>query len=168
MLLRRHKDRWRNEPFFDWTKGEFTISDGDEEIITAQSMEFRPIDEEVHEVARQQILSDAETTLSYRQVQQLVKLNQLGKATGKRDVLEKKLLTFFRRMGNLTKMTRWEMVNIRYNLAGDVEEAPSEDERSEYGYAEDKKIIERWGDETYQRENKKRSTNYKLSATNKT
>jgi len=189
MLLRRRKDRWRVGPFFVETKGGFTTSDDDEKIITAQSMEFRPIemmldekpreftknilerrhanrvyysvhlgkeretlstDEEVHEVARQQILSDAETTLSYRQVQKLVKLNQLGKATGKRDVLEKKLLTFFRRMGNLTTMTKWEMVNIRYNLAGDVEEAPCEDERSEYGYAEDKKIIERWGDETFE------------------
>jgi len=101
-------------------------------------------DQEVHQAARLRILS-CPKELSYREIQKLVRINALGKAVGSRQLLEKRLLTFFRRMDPhaLKKMTRWEALHIRCYLDGDVnEEGPSEEKRAEWGILQDKEYVE--------------------------
>ncbi|OEU10878.1 hypothetical protein FRACYDRAFT_246752 [Fragilariopsis cylindrus CCMP1102] len=68
----------------------------------------------VHHIARANILNGT-TTLSYRDVQKLVKLNELGKATGKREVLENKVMSFFQCVdpNKPSKLNYREVINIR-------------------------------------------------------
>lgn len=92
---------------------------------------------------------NGEQELNYRQIQQLVKINKLGKATGTKKLLEKRLLTYFQRLDQVKQMTRWEALNIRYNLDGDEEGGPTEDERAQYGAARDKEYVELYDDKEF-------------------
>ena len=80
--------------------------------------------QDLHLAARAKVVSEyqqtGESSLSYREIQRLTKINNLGKATGKRDVLELRLMEFFRRMDpTRVKKMRWtEIINIRFNLDG--------------------------------------------------
>jgi hypothetical protein len=91
-----------------------------------------------HEIARKNIV-EGQVKLSYREIQRMCKLNGLGKANATRQVLENRLLTFFHRVDpeKVQAMGLWELVNIKWNLDGDRK--PAEDDRAEYGEAEDRK-----------------------------
>ena len=123
-----------------WTLKEFAKN-----IITRSELNKHDIEKTLekerndrHEIARKNIV-EGQVKLGYREMQRLCKLNGLGKANATGQVLEKRLLTFFRRLDpeKVQAMGFWELVNIKDNLDGDGE--PTEDDRAEYGEADDRK-----------------------------
>lgn len=75
----------------------------------------------IHHKARIEILNGTRT-LSYRNIQKLVRLNNLGKATGKKEELETRLLSFYRRVDpkRLFQMNHREVMHITRDIDWDI------------------------------------------------
>ena len=88
----------------------------------ASMRELKKMDRKAHHKARAKILK-GETTLSYRELQRLCRLNEI-KATGKKEVLERRLFNLFRRLdpNNIRKMGQAAMRSVKDGLDNSPEE----------------------------------------------
>ena len=117
---------------------------------------------EVHETMRKKIVS-GKAELSYREIQQLCSLNNLG-AKGTKAVLTQRLLAFFERVSpeRVAAMSHWELLNVRGYLEPDKNEEYQEEKRKDEARRREEKDITRR--EWFEKETQRMRRNLRFTA----